>query len=191
MKILFIGGSPRVDGNSDLLLRKCAAGAREQGAEADIVFARDLRVAGCNECYACEKDGQCCLKDDMQVLYGKYAEMDALVVVTPVFFYGVPAQLKAVIDRTQCCWERKYMLHEKSGKLKKGALITVGATRGDKLSECPSLTAKYYFDALEVEYLENLFVKKVDKKGEILTRPDELERAYQLGSRMAEQKNGV
>jgi hypothetical protein len=68
--------------------------------------------------------------------------------------------------------------------LKKGAFIAVGATKGAKLFDGPKLTVKYFFQAINAEYKEELLVRGVDKKGEIKDHPTALADAHELGKRL-------
>jgi len=89
-----------------------------------------------------------------------------------MFFYGITAQLKAFIDRTQALWARKHVLNQPppdSGR--KGAFIGVGASKGKNLFEGSKLTLKYFFDSIGVKYADELLVWGIDKKGEIFARP--------------------
>ena len=187
MKIIGIGGSPRADGNTDILLKKCIEGANSAGADAEIIYARDLKISPCAACHSCSSSGSCVVKDDMQSLYSKFEDTDRMIIVSPVFFYGVPSGLKAVIDRCQCFWARKYVLKIPAKKEKKGVFISVGGTKGEKLFQCVSLTIKYFFDVLGVNHYNNLFIRSVDKKGEILNHHKELEETFILGKKLVKE----
>ncbi len=99
MKVLIISSSPRKDGNSDVLCQRFASGAMESGNEVEILSLRDKRIAPCNACYACMESHTCVIKDDMAELFLKLVEADVIVLASPVYFYSVSAQMKAMIDR--------------------------------------------------------------------------------------------
>jgi multimeric flavodoxin WrbA len=185
MKILGIMGSPRIKGNSDLLLDEALKGAADKGAETEKVIADKLAIAPCKEYYACLKDGRCVIKDDMDAVYGKVLDADVVIVATPIFFYAVSAQTLALISRCQALWARKYVLKDLDVPRKKGALIAVGATRGAKLFDGPKLTINYFFKAINADYTEELLIRGVDKRGEIKDHPDFLTEAFELGQRLA------
>ena len=107
MKVLGIYGSPRKGGNSDQLLDKALEGARSAGAETSTVYARDLKMVGCLECGGCNHTGECVVEDDMQAIYPLLEEAEVIFLASPIFFYGVTAQVKALIDRTQALWSKK------------------------------------------------------------------------------------
>jgi multimeric flavodoxin WrbA len=185
-KVLGILGSPRRGGNTSILLERVLAGARSAGAETELVNAARLRIRPCEEIYACERDGVCPIKDDMVPLYPKLLEADGVVLASPIFFYGLTAQVKALIDRCQALWMRKHRLKWPSPNPhpRHGVFVSVGATRGQNLFLGPVLTAKYFFDAIDVEYRHELLVRQVDQKGEILEHPDLLELAEFHGQQL-------
>ncbi len=185
MRILALMGSPRIKGNTDLLLDEAIRGAQDQHAEVEKVIIDRLKISPCREYYGCLKDGNCVIRDDMDELYPKLLCADALVVASPIYFYSVSAQLKALIDRCQVMWARKYVLKSLDVPVRKGAFIAVGATRGEKLFDGSRLTMKYFFKVMNVEYSEELLVRGVDLRGEIKKHSDLLANAYELGQRMA------
>jgi multimeric flavodoxin WrbA len=187
MKVLGILGSPRRGGNSETLLKALLQGAAAGGAEVEEVLLRNLKISPCLEIYHCFKDGTCPIKDDMQELYGKLLAADVVVLATPVFFYGVSAQAKTMIDRTQALWARRYVMKQDfPGGHRQGVLLAVGATRGRLLFVGVRLTAKYFFDAINVRYAAELLVRGTDEKGAIQEQPETLEQARDLGRRLAQ-----
>ena len=184
MKVLGIMGSPRIKGNTDLLLDEALKGAQSQGAEVEKIAAANLKIAPCREIYACLKDGKCVIKDDMDSIYPRLLAADAVIIASPIFFYTVSAQLMPLISRCQALWARKYVLKNMDIPVKRGAFIAVGATRGAKLFDGPKLTIKYFFQAINAEYKEELLIRGVDKKGEIKDHPTALVDACELGKRL-------
>jgi len=100
MKVLGIVTSPRKGGNTEILVEEALAAAREAGAETDIFLVHDKTINGCDACRSCYKTHACKIQDDMQLLYPKMAWADAIIFGSPVYFHGVTAQAKAIIDRT-------------------------------------------------------------------------------------------
>ena len=185
MKVLGIYGSPRKGGNTDQLLDKTLEGAQSAGAEISRIYARDLVMSGCIECGGCDKTGKCVVKDDMQDVYPLLDESDVIFLASPIFFYGVTAQLKALIDRSQACWSKR-MLEKTPEERKtfdsgKGYLIAVGATRGENLFEGAILTARYFFDALDMTYEGGIFFRSLEEKTAVQKNPETLQEAFNLG----------
>ena len=125
MKILGLSFSPREQGNTELLMDKVFAGARRLGAETELYRVADKAIHACDGCGSCFKTGECHIQDDMQELYGKMLEAEGIVFGTPVYFYNMTAQGKAVIDRTIA------LGHEgKSLANKVGGIVAVGGSLG-------------------------------------------------------------
>ncbi len=187
MKVLGIMGSPRIKGNTDLLLDEALRGAQSQGAEVEKLVVDKLNIAPCREYYRCLKDGNCAIRDEMDDIYPKLLDADRVIVASPIFFYGLTSQVKALIDRSQAIWARKYVLKQNlPGSGRKGAFIAVGATRGEKLFDGSILTVKYFFKTIGVKYVDELLIPGVDKKGEVKEHPTALSDALELGRRLAQ-----
>lgn len=184
MKVLGIMGSPRIKGNTDLLLDEALKGAESGGAVVEKIAADRLKIGPCREIYHCLEDGTCPIKDDMQGIYPEILAADAIIVASPIFFYTVSPQTLAIISRCQAIWARKYVLKNLDVPIKRGAFIGVGATKGAKLFDGPRLTIKYFFQAINAEYKEELLIRGVDKRGEIKDHPEHLAAAYELGKRL-------
>lgn len=180
-----IYGSPRQGGNSDLLLDCALRGAQKQGADIKKIYVRDLRISGCIECGGCEKTGACVLHDDMQEIYPLLDEAEVIVLSSPIFFYGLTSQVKALIDRSQAEWCKKRLRkgneREKNDHKGRGYLIAVGATKGKNLFQGAQLIARYFFDALSMNYEGGLFFQGVESKGVVRDHPELLKSAYECG----------
>ena len=104
-KVLILSGSPRKGGNSDILCDRFAEGAREVGRSVEKVRVAEKKVGYCRACYYCRTHGgECAVKDDMAEILQSMIEADVIVLASPVYFYSIDAQLKAVIDRTVARW---------------------------------------------------------------------------------------
>ena len=190
MKVLAILGSPRRGGNTEILLDEALRGASNHGGLCEKVVLRDLKITPCLEIYKCAEDGICAIKDDMQKLFPKIAQTERLINASPIFFYSVSALAKAMIDRCQSLWMKKYVLRQPVSAIahRKGAFISVAATRGKKLFDGARLTIRYFFDAIDVTYSNELLVRGTDEKGEVRKQSEALEAAYELGRRLVIEK---
>ena len=104
-KVLILSGSPRKGGNSDILCDEFAKGATESGHNVEKIHVSEKNIHPCIACYHCSKNsGACVFKDDMAEILQKMIDADVLVLASPVYFYSIDAQLKAVIDRTVARW---------------------------------------------------------------------------------------
>ncbi|MBC8471287.1 MAG: flavodoxin family protein [Planctomycetes bacterium] len=187
IKTLGISTSPRIHGNSDLLLREALSGAESAGAKTEYIHLSDYDIAPCIECNACYSRGDCKIQDDFQQLLKKILDADRLIFATPVFFMTVCAQAKMLIDRSQCLWAYKYVLHKQlfsSERDRRAMVIAVGGSKSKKQFECIRFTMKSYFDVLDINYSTNLFTSKVDDIGEIHKHPTALKEAFRLGNEL-------
>lgn len=188
MKVLGLFGSPRRGGNTEILLEEALKGAEREGAEIERLYLSALTITPCTECHGCDETGTCVILDEMQKIYPKLLEADIIILASPIFFYGVTAWAKALIDRSQALWAKRYLVKDpsmgKEGKRKKGFFISVGATKGQKVFEGAILTAKYFFDALNAEYAGELVFRGVDGKAEISKHPEALQQAREAGRRL-------
>jgi multimeric flavodoxin WrbA len=190
MNVLGIFGSPRRGGNTELLLEEALKGAEKEGAKVVRLYLSEFTITPCKECHGCDNTGNCVILDDMQKIYPKLLEADVILLASPIFFYGVTAWAKALIDRSQALWSRKYLLKDpslgKEGKKRKGFFISVGATKGPKVFEGAILTVRYFFDVLNAEYAGELVFRGVEPKGDILKHPEALQQAFEAGRKLAQ-----
>ena len=185
-KIVAVYGSPRQGGNTDTLLDKVVEGASTAGS-LEKFYARDLCISGCTACGSCYETGTCIIDDEMQQLYTCFETADLIFISSPVYYYGISAQLKLIIDRSQAMWARYPLpVHEKNkynpeGKKRTGYLIAAGATQGNKLFAGMELTARYFYDALGARYGGGLFFRGLEGKEDILAKADFMEEARTFG----------
>ncbi len=189
MKILGIAGSPRRDGNTDLLLAEVMKGAASKGAEVKTIILNDLKIAPCQHCDACLKTGKCKIEDDMQMIYQEIEQADRIVLASPIQFMGITAQMKTMIDRLQVLWARKYVLKEPplgGRQERKGLFISVGGRKIANLFEPALVTVKTVFRILDIAYTGELLFRGVDEKGAIAKHPDALRQAFLIGQKLVE-----
>ena len=181
MNILILSGSPRKGGNTELLAEAFAKGAAKHH-QVEIVSVRDYKVNPCLGCNACFKtNGICAQKDDMPVIYEKMmvstnhlSQADMLVIASPVYFYGISAQLKAVIDRF-------HNPIRDSFHIKKMALLLVGAATLPELFDAILTEYNLCLKFFDIEDAGKVLVRGVKDKGDI-KGTHFLDDAYQLGT---------
>ncbi len=185
MTILGLNGSPRRGGNTELLLNAFFSGVASTKREGEILNLSSLQIIGCRECLDCFQSGICPINDEMTPLYEKIIAARAVVLASPIFFYGITAWAKAPVDRCQALWARKYVLKTSltatGAPKKKGYFISVGGTKGAKMFDGAILTARYFFDAIDAGYDGELLFRKIDAKADIQNEPGALERAFNEG----------
>ena len=173
MNILILSGSPRKGGNTELLAEVFAKGAAEHH-HVEIVSVRDYKVNPCLGCNACfNTNGICAQKDDMAAIYEKMNQADMLVTASPVYFYGISAQLKAVIDRFHNPIRDTF-------HIKKMALLLVGAATLPELFDAILTEYNLCVKFFDIEDAGKILVRGVKDKGDI-KNSNALNEAYALG----------
>ena len=174
MSILIISGSPRKGGNTELLAEAFAKGAAKHH-HVEIVSVRDYKVNPCLGCNACFKSeaNTCAQKDDMTVIYEKMSQTDMLVIASPVYFYSISAQLKAVIDRFHNPIRDTF-------HIKKMAILLVGAASLPELFDAILTEYNLCLKFFDIEDAGKVLVRGVKDKGDI-NNTDALNEAYTLG----------
>jgi len=177
MLVLGLQGSPR-KGNTDYLLTTFLEEAEKLGARTQVVEAAKKNIIPCKEYVVCEKKGFCPIDDDMKhEIYPLLREADIVILASPIFFYNVTAQLKALIDRSQTLWARKYKLKltDPARNYRRGFVLSLGATKGKNLFEGVHLTAKYFFDAVGASYEGSLTYRRIEGPKDMEKHPTVLE----------------
>ena len=175
--IIVLSGSVRKGGNTELLVQAFVDGAKKNN-NVEVISVADYKVnpcIGCNTCF--DREGhECFQKDDMTKVYEKLKMADVLVIASPVYFYGVSAQLKALIDRLHTPIRNEF-------KLKKLALILVGAAALPELFDAIKMQYRLVLNYFKLEDAGTVFVRGAKDKGDV-KKTDGLERAYQLGTKI-------
>lgn len=189
MKVLALLGSPRKGGNSEILLEAVLRGVRTAGEnEVEIVRLASLKISPCIACGGCDRTGECVVQDDMIPLYDKLNAASRVILVSPIYFYGITAQAKCFVDRLQAQWNRKRLLQKKGEWLddrgRKGVLLSVAATRGEKVFDGAILVMKYACDAMGVVYGGEVLARGIDRRGDMKKREAELLQAELFGREM-------
>ena len=165
MLVLGFQGSPRRKGNTSFLLNAFMKDAEKLGAQTQIVEVTRKDIIPCKELVVCEKKGYCPIDDDIRTeIYPLIRQAEVVVLATPIFFFNMTAQLKAVVDRCQLFWARKYRfkLADPAKQTKRGFLLSVGASKGKNLFDGLQLTAKYFFDAIDAQFAGSLTYREVE-----------------------------
>lgn len=178
MLVLGLQGSPRKKGNTNYLISAFMDAAKKSGARTHTIDVTQKNIIPCKEYTVCEKKGFCPIDDDVRdEIYPLLRQADVVVVATPIFFYNMSAQLKAVIDRCQTFWARKYKLKLKDpgANMRRGFLLSVGATRGKNLFEGLQLTTQYFFDAIWAKFEGSLTYRGIEGPNDMAAHPTVLE----------------
>jgi len=185
MRVIAFSGSPRKDGNTSLLLREAIRGVAESGQEVATYNLAHMKIRPCQNCGGCDATGVCVIEgDEMPAVYAALREASRIILASPIFFAGLSAQSKAMIDRCQAFWCEKYLLNKPLPDLpegRKGLFITVGGMKTGKGVECGGATAMAFFRTLSVPEHASLGYRGIDAKGAIADHPTALQEAYEAG----------
>ncbi len=171
--LLILSGSPRKSGNSDILCDEFARGAIDAGHNVEKIRVSEKNIGYCRACYACKKSGICAIKDDMADILQKMIDADVIVLSSPVYFYSIDAQLKALIDRTVARWlevkdKEFYYIVTAADDEKNAADTTIACFRG-------------YAECVEgAKEMGIIYGMGAYEKGEIRSKPCMAE-AYNMG----------
>ncbi len=187
MKVTAFHGSPRIDGNTDILLKETLKPIYESGNDVKLFKLNFMNIKPCQDCGGCDKTGKCIINDDMDEIYDSIREADRIILASPIFFFGISAQAKIMIDRCQSLWCEKYLLNKPilEGRYgRKGLLLLVGGMKKQEGEQCAGATARAFFRTISVPVHEILSFLGVDAKGAILEHPTALKEAYEAGQKL-------
>jgi multimeric flavodoxin WrbA/protein-tyrosine-phosphatase len=177
MLVLGFQGSPRKKGNTSFLLKNFMQAVEKLGAQTCTIEVSQKNIIPCKEYVVCERKGYCPINDDVKTeIYPLIRQAEVVVLATPIFFFNMTAQLKAIVDRCQLFWARKYKLKlsDPAKKTKRGFLLSVGASKGKSLFEGLQLTARYFFDAIDASFEGSLTYREIEGPKDMAKHPEVL-----------------
>jgi multimeric flavodoxin WrbA len=180
--VLIFKCSPRDKGNSSILADKAAEGAKAVSAQVECFSIQRMNIQPCDACDTCQETGVCVLKDDMQTLYPKLQEAEAMVIASPIYWFTMSAQAKLFIDR----W---YALESSQGNALKGKQFGILLTYGDSDPYSSGAinairTFQDMFHYIGADFV-GIVYGSASNEGDVLNQPKLLERAYKLGEKLA------
>lgn len=178
MKVIGVACSPRVKGNTEILVQEVLNSAQAAGAGVELVTIAGRNISPCDGCESCRTNSQCAIKDDMQELYTKLQEADGIVFGSPVYFWNMTAQAKAVVDRTYAIYFPQKNIRKLQNKV--GGIAIVGRRAG-----CGNALAAFNnFFALHGILMAGRALGYADKEGDIRQDRRALDEAQALGKNM-------
>jgi multimeric flavodoxin WrbA len=185
-KVIGLLGSPLSDGNTAKLLDRALKGAEDAGCTVEKIEISSLDFQSCMEMLFCKDHDTCIMDDDMQQLYPKFKDMDALIIATPVMTMGIPGKLKSMMDRFQVFFMAKYIRKKsfisKERRVKrKGLFICISGMKIPEVFVGAKLTVKAFLDIIDCRYTDELLINDMDTIRDVMAHPALLETAYQKG----------
>ena len=187
MNIIAFLGSPRKEGNTELLLMKAIQGIEESGQNVHVFNLNLMNIAPCQNCGGCDDTGICIFEDEMAQIYDAIRTADRIILASPIFFFALSAQTKIMVDRCQCFWCEKYLLKTpipEGPYGRKGLLLLVGGMKKEIGVQCAEVSAKAFFRTVSVPEHKTLSYLSIDAKGTILKNPSALKDAYEAGKEL-------
>jgi len=193
MKVCGIVGSPRKNGNVDLLVSQVLKGASSQGAEASKIYLNDLQIKPCQSCGVDPYPKYCLFDDGMKEVYAALMSCDIIVLGSPVYFDTVSAQTKLMIDRCNCLMPYVERPNGTSGferripKRKKGVFIAVAGI--DQEFNTIQPTIKGFFNWANIELVETILYPHDDNElGGVKNNKEKMNQAFEIGVQIARQE---
>jgi multimeric flavodoxin WrbA len=186
---LGIAGSPRYNSNTEILLWQVLKGTESQGAVTSMLHVCKLNIVPCSHCDICLRSGLCSHHDDMQGVFAEIQQSDGVVLAAPLYFMGVPSQVKALIDRTQPMWCKKYHLKQMplgDERSRHGLFVSVGSRTGEHLFEAAQVTVKAFFASLDIKYTGRVVFSGVDGRAQIRHNAAALQEAFAAGQKLVQ-----
>jgi len=186
MRVLGIAGSPRRGGNTETLLDGFLDGARSAGADVEKIAIAPLQIHGCTACNGCWGDGECVIEDDLQAVEAQLIAADVIALAAPLFFWGLPAQVKALVDRGQALWARKFILKAPlppgaSGHpRRRGVFLSAGGEAQPDFAGAIK-TVRGFFGVHAADYWAELLYGDMDDRDAARRHPTALQEAFALG----------
>ena len=187
MKVAAFIGSPRPEGNTDILLQEALKPIHAAGHEVLLFKLNYLNIKPCQDCGGCTKTGTCVIQDGMAEIYEAIRTADRFIVASPIFFFSLSAQTKAMIDRCQALWCEKYLLKKDipaGPHGRKGLLLVAAGMKKDDAVKCADTVAKIFFRTISVPTHEMVSALGADAKGDVLSDPLALKEACEAGKRL-------
>ena len=208
MKVIGMNGSPRKNWNSAQMLEHALKGAAAAGAETELIHLIDLNATGCRSCFACKRlggksFGRCAVKDDLTDILNRSLEADAIIISAPVYFGDVPGMVRNLFERLwfpglmyrrdgACAYDKKvkvgliYTMNCPDENFYKDLIGSHKATFERLVGETETLCAveTWQFDDYS-KYASTMFDVEARKKRHEEVFPQDLQKAFELGRRMA------
>lgn len=111
-KVLVIGTSPRINGNSNVLAEAFAEGAREAGNDVEFIPLAGKKIGFCLGCRGCKETHRCVIHDDADIIVQKMKDADVVAFASPIYYYEMSGQMKVLLDRTNALYTADYKFRD-------------------------------------------------------------------------------
>lgn len=190
MYVLGVMGSPRIGGNSDILLDSALSGASDEGAEVEKIILCKERISGCLACEKCNDTGVCAIDDSMPEIHKKILAAHAVIHSVPVYFWSMTAQMKAYLDRWCAFFDSEWRWHKAYRQQMKGKGIGLITVCGDEDVHTADSIVHSFKKTCQFTGLTWLGAVQASAsaRGEIAADKQAMKKAYELGKKGAAKK---
>ncbi len=187
MKVLGVLGSPRIGGNSDILLNQALLGAKAMEAKVEKIVLSRKKISGCLDCKKCNRTGRCVIQDDMLEIHQKILKADAILHSVPLYFWAMTSQMKAYLDRWCAFFDGDWNWHKDYVERMKGKRIGLITVCGDPDVHTADPIVHSFRETCQFSGMHFYPVVQASaaQKGEIDQNQKVKEEAYQLGKKIA------
>lgn len=184
--VLAILGSPLSDGNTSHLLDHAIKGAQDAGCTVEKILVTNLCFESCQEMMFCREQETCIMDDDMQQVYPKIRDADAIILATPVMCMGIPGKLKSFMDRCQIFYQAKYfrkrsLITEDKRAVREALFICIAGMNVPEVFIGARLTVRAFLDIIDCRYGDDLLISSMDTIRDVTQEPGLCEAAYRKG----------
>jgi len=189
-QVVAFAGSPRRHGNTEEMLDAALEGVTQAAPDAVVkkFILNEMTFRPCQNCGFCNVKGYCrfAADDDMGPVYAALDEADRFLIASPIYFATVSAQLKAMIDRCQAVWARKYVLKQSAPlpPRRRALFLSCGGFDTDRFLKCARQVVAAWCVCLDITLSEHVFFPKVDAKGDIRKHTAALDECREAGKRI-------
>lgn len=157
--LLILAASPHANGVTDLMAHKAEIAAKEIG-KIQIIFLRQYTIKNCTGCNYCKNTGECVFQDDAPGLFAMLQTAKTLLIVSPIYFYALPAPFKTFIDRSQPYWQYGHKFDKCSKNA--GIILTAGRSEGNQLFSGALLTLRWFLKPFSFDINQTLLCRGAD-----------------------------
>ena len=189
-KVLGVAGSPRKNGNSDVLLKQVLKGVRMKNVESSFIQLRDIQFQGCIGCEKCRKDKICTgLNDGMSLTYNQIITSKGLVLVSPTHNYNITSWMKAFIDRLYCFYNfentrPRAWSSQLADQDRKAVLVAVCEQSNKKDMGFTLEAMRVPIEALGYQVIGEQAIYRIFDKGKVKEDTESMEKAFLLGENL-------
>lgn len=182
MKTIILSASPNKDSRTKRLAEEYC---RSAGIDYELMDVYKLNINPCIDCGYCRRNnGECSIKDDMEEVYDKLLTYDNVILASPLYFGMFSAPLKAIIDRTQMIWSKKYVFNDTNEIKRNGIIISTAGSEWTNMFSAMKKIGEYFFNTIDCKLIDMVTVTCTDEKDMDFVKRDIRDVAQRNGAKI-------